>query len=46
MSKRKALFVNQGFTTHIDGLPKEESRAILNYLFEHCTRPEFQARFR
>jgi taurine dioxygenase len=31
---------------HIDGLPKEESGAILNYLFEHCTRPEFQVRFR
>jgi taurine dioxygenase len=46
VTKRKALFVNQGFTTHIDGLPKEESRAILNYLFEHCTRPEFQVRFR
>ena len=39
VSRRKALFVNQGFTTHIDGLPKEESGAILNYLFEHCTRP-------
>src|SRR5258706_14373313 len=23
VSRRKALFVNQGFTTHIDGLPKE-----------------------
>jgi len=46
VTKRKALFVNQGFTTHIDGLPKEESRAVLNYLFEHCTRPEFQVRFR
>jgi taurine dioxygenase len=46
VSRRKALFVNQGFTTHIDGLPKEESGAILNYLFEHCTRPEFQVPFR
>ena len=46
VTKRKALFVNQGFTTHIDGLPKEESGAILNYLFAHCTRPEFQVRFR
>jgi len=46
VTKRKALFVDQGFTTHIDGLPKEESRAVLNYLFEHCTRPEFQVRFR
>ena len=26
VSRRKALFVNEGFTTHIDGLPKEERR--------------------
>jgi len=28
VSRRKALFVNQGFTARIDGLPKEESGAI------------------
>src|SRR5260370_42676077 len=46
VSRRKALFVNQGFTTHIDGLPKEASGAILNYLFEHFTRPEYHERVR
>jgi taurine dioxygenase len=46
VSKRKALFVNSNFTTHIDGLPPDESHAILNYLFEHSTREEFQVRFR
>jgi len=46
VSKRKALYVNQGFTTHIGDLPREESRAILNYLFEHGTRADFQVRFR
>jgi taurine dioxygenase len=46
VTKRKALFVNGHFTTHIDGLAPEESRAILNYLCEHSTREEFQVRFR
>lgn len=46
VTKRKALFVNSNFTTHIDGLPQDEGRAILNYLFEHSTREEFQVRFR
>jgi taurine dioxygenase len=46
VSKRKALFVNCNFTTNIDNLPEEEGRAILNYLFEHSTREEFQVRFR
>jgi taurine dioxygenase len=43
---KKCLFVNQSYTTHIVGVPKEESAAILNYLFLHCTNPNFQVRFR
>lgn len=43
---RKALFVNSGFTTRIDGLGEKESRAILDMLFAHVTTPEFQCRFR
>ncbi len=43
---RKALFVNPGFTTKIDGLPRQESAAILSYLYEHSTQPEFVVRFR
>jgi taurine dioxygenase len=45
-SGRKALFVNYGFTTRINELSKTESDAVLGYLFEHVTRPEFQIRHR
>ncbi|MEM8708861.1 MAG: TauD/TfdA family dioxygenase [Actinomycetota bacterium] len=42
---RPMLYVNPGFTTKIDGLTIQESRAILGFLYEHCQRPEFQIRF-
>ena len=43
---RKALFVNQGFTSSIEGMTKAESRAVLDFLFAHCENPAFQVRFR
>ncbi|AMB86617.1 taurine dioxygenase [Pseudomonas agarici] len=43
---RKALFVNQGFTTRINELEAAESAAILKLLFAHATRPEFTIRWR
>ncbi len=46
VTKRKVLFVNRGFTYRINGVPDEESAAILNFLFAHSERPEFQVRFR
>lgn len=42
---RKALYVNRRFTTRINGLPREESDALLNYLFQHLENPLFQYRF-
>ncbi|KAF1061248.1 TauD/TfdA family dioxygenase [Variovorax sp.] len=45
VSGRKAIFVNPGFTTHIDGVPAAESEAILGFLFAHCAKPDFQVRF-
>jgi len=43
---RKALFVNQNFTSHIAGLNARESAALLNYFVDHINAPEFQVRWR
>jgi taurine dioxygenase len=42
---RKALFVNEGFTTHIHDLPARESEALLAFLYAHAGRPEFTVRW-
>jgi taurine dioxygenase len=46
VSGRKSIFVNEMFTTRIVGLSREESDAVLSYLFRHVQRTEFQCRFR
>ena len=35
-----------GFTTKIDVIPKDESDAVLAFLYAHCIRPEWTTRFR
>jgi len=42
---RKVLYVNRGFTTHFEGWTVEESMPLLDYLYAHGSRPEFQTRF-
>lgn len=38
---RKCLYVNQGFTVGIEGMPEDEGTALLEQLFAHAIRPEF-----
>ena len=46
VSRRKGLFVNEGFTTHINGIKPRESEALLKFLFALAGRPEFTLRWR
>ncbi len=41
----EVLFINEGFTTHINELSTLESKALLNYLFKHAVKPEFHLRW-
>jgi taurine dioxygenase len=43
---RRGLFVNVGFTARILELAPKESQALLAFLFEHQTKPEFTVRWR
>ena len=43
---RKALYVNQMFTQRFAGWTAKESAPLLQYLYEHCCKPDFCCRFR
>jgi taurine dioxygenase len=46
VSGRCGLFVNDGFTTHINELTPAESRALLPMLYAHSSKPEFVMRWK
>ena len=35
------LYVNPGFTSHLEGFEAEESRLLLESLYRHCLHHEF-----
>jgi alpha-ketoglutarate-dependent taurine dioxygenase len=41
----KSLFVNPGFTSHIKGLSRPESDNLLQFLYDHSTKPQFTVRY-
>jgi taurine dioxygenase len=38
---RKCLYVTEGYTSHIVGMPEDESRDLIAELTAHCVKPEF-----
>ena len=45
-TKRKCLYVNGVFTSHIVQLSRSESDAVLAFLYRHQEIPQFQCRFK
>ena len=43
---RKALYVNVAHTARFAGMTEEESRPLLQFLFQHQVKPEFTCRYR
>ncbi|WP_431285725.1 TauD/TfdA dioxygenase family protein [Humitalea sp. 24SJ18S-53] len=45
ISGRRGLYVNRLFTYRINEVSEEESEAVLNFLFQHTEKADFQIRF-
>jgi taurine dioxygenase len=43
---RKSLYVNIAHTARFEGMTEDESRPLLQFLFQHQVKPEFTCRFR
>jgi taurine dioxygenase len=42
---KKVIYVNRGFTSHINELSPRESRHVLDFLYQHLEDPYFAVRF-
>jgi len=45
-TKRKALYINRGYTRSIVGMGHDESEGLLRFLFDRCRYAEYQIRVR
>jgi alpha-ketoglutarate-dependent taurine dioxygenase len=41
----KSVFVNPGFTSHIKGLTRAESDALLRFLYDNSVKPQYTVRY-
>ena len=46
VTKRRCLYVNAIFTSHVEDMPRDESDALLDRLCREMEVPEYQVRFR
>ncbi len=46
MTGRKLIYFTGELVTKINGVPPDESAAIIAFLTQHCAHPDFQCRFR
>ena len=42
ITQKKGLFINEGHTSHIEGMSEKDSKDLLHSLYEHMIKPEFK----
>jgi len=42
---RKAIYINPGYTTRIEGVTEEESASLLREIFDHCLQDRFRMNY-
>jgi len=42
ISGRKAIYITPSYTVRIDGIPEDESQALMDEIFEHCLQDKYR----
>ena len=42
ISERKAIYITPSYTVRIDGMDEDESRALMQEIFDHCLQDEYR----